>query len=135
MKPIGRLAGILCLCVLVFAAAGSWGAVTASVDRNRVALGDTLRLTITATDDEDLGDIDLQPLAEDFEILQRSNSSKTSYINGNFSSTRELLLDITPRRQGELEIPPLRVGAQRTSGLPVTVAPPPRGAAADQNLM
>ena len=135
MKPIGRLAGILCLCVLVFAAAGSWGAVTASVDRNRVALGDTLRLTITATDDEDLGDIDLQPLAEDFEILQRSNSSKTSYINGNFSSTRELLLDITPRRQGELEIPPLRVGAQRTGGLPVTVAPPPRGAAADQNLV
>lgn len=135
MKPIGRLAGILCLCVLVFAAAGSWGAVTASIDRNRVALGDTLRLTITATDDENLGDIDLQPLAEDFEILQRSNSSKTSYINGNFSSTRELLLDITPRRQGELEIPPLRVGAQRTSGLPVTVAPPPRGAAADQNLV
>jgi len=135
MTPIGRLAGVLCLFVLVLVPAGSWGAVTASVDRNRVALGDTLRLTITATDDENLGDVDLQPLSADFEILRRSNSNKTSYINGSFSSTRELLLDITPRRQGDLEIPPLQVGAERTSALPVTVAPPPRGAAGDQNLV
>ena len=135
MRPIGRLACVLCLFILALAAAGSWGAVSASVDRNRLALGDTLRLTITATDDEELGDIDLQPLTDNFEILQRSNSSKTSYINGKFSSSKELLLDITPRRQGALEIPPLRVGGELTSGLPVTVGPPPTGAAGDQNLV
>jgi hypothetical protein len=125
----------LCLFVLVLAAASSWGAVSASVDRDRLALGDTLRLTITATEDEELGDIDLQPLGADFEILRRSNSSKTSYINGKFSSTTELLLDMTPRRQGVLEIPPLRVGAESTNGLQLTVGPPPTGTAADQDLV
>ena len=135
MKHTGRLAGIVCLFVLALAASSSWAAVTASIDRSRAALGDTLRLTITATDAVDLGDMDLQPLTEDFEILQRSNSSKTSYINGTFSSTRELLLDITPRRTGELEIPPLQVGRQVTNGLAVTVGPPPTGTAGDQNLV
>ena len=79
MKHTGRLAGIVCLFVLALDASSSWAAVTASIDRSRAALGGTLRLTITATDAVDLGDMDLQPLTEDFEILQRSNSSKTSY--------------------------------------------------------
>ena len=101
MKPIGRALGALCVVLLTVAASGSLAAVNASLDRQRAALGDTLRLTITATDDEDLEQLDLRPLTADFEILQRSSSSKTSYVNGQFSSTREILLDIAPRREGK----------------------------------
>jgi len=109
--------------------------VTANLDRDRAAMGDTLRLTIVATHDEDLGKLDLQPLNRDFEILQRSSSNKTSYVNGQFASTRELLLDITPRREGALTIPPLQVAGQQTPAIAVTVGPPPKGVSSDQTVI
>jgi hypothetical protein len=121
MRSIGSLFFFIA-CVL--SATPGQAAVTASVDRQNVALGDTLRLTITATENEEIGDTDLQPLLADFEILQRSTSSSTSIVNGRRSHSRQILLDITPRRQGALEIPPLRVGSARSNSLSVTVGPP-----------
>ena len=69
MKAIGKtwLAGVL----LTLACGAALAEVTATVDRNRVAMGDTLRLTITATDGEDVDGMDLRPLLGDFDILQR----------------------------------------------------------------
>ncbi len=75
MKPIGRALGALCVLLLAFAVSSALAAVTASLDRQRAAVGDTLRLTITATDDEELEQLDLRPLNADFEILQRSSNS------------------------------------------------------------
>lgn len=135
MKPIGKALGALCVLLLVAATSSSLAAITASLDRQRAAMGDTLRLTITATDDEDLEQLNLRPLNADFEILQRSSSSKTSYVNGQFSSTREILLDITPRREGSLTVPPLYAGQDVTNALPVIVGPPPTGSGGDQNLI
>jgi len=135
MKPIGRALGALGVLLLAVAVSSSLAAVTASLDRQRAAVGDTLRLTITATNDEELERLDLRPLNADFEILQRSSSSKTSYVNGQFSSTREVLLDITPRREGNLAVPPLHVGQDVTSALPVIVGPPPKSSDGDQNLI
>ena len=95
-----------CLIVLSVASMTARAEITATVDRDRVALGDTLRLTISANEDnEDVSSIDLRPLQADFEILQRSTSSSTSIVNGRRSHTRQVLLDITPRREGELKIP------------------------------
>lgn len=133
MKAIGRM--LVALCVLMLTSAVAQADITASLDRERVAMGDTLRLTITATDNEDLGNIDLRPLAKNFEILQRSSSSKTSIINGRRSSTNELLIDITPRRQGTLEIPAMRLGPHVTNMIWVAVAEPPAGSSGGQNLL
>ena len=135
MKRIGRVLGTLGILILACSATASWAALTASVDRDRVALGDTLQLTIAATNGEDLGDIDLRPLEADFEILRRSNSSKTSYINGQFSSSTELVLDITPLREGALSIPALRLGGLSTDALAVVAGPPPKGTAGDQSVL
>ncbi len=135
MTFTGRALGLLCGLALACAASGSWAAVSASLDRDRAALGDTLRLSIAATDGEDLDELELLPLETDFEILARSSSSKSSFINGNFSSSRELVLDITPRREGLLTIPALRLGSQATSPLQVTVGPPPQGSNGGQDLL
>jgi len=135
MTFTGRALGLLCVLVLGCAASGGWAAVSASLDRDRAALGDTLRLSIAATDGEDLDELELQPLQTDFEILGRSSSSKSSFINGNFSSSRELLLDITPRREGMLTIPALRLGSQATSPLQVLVEPPPKGSNGGEDLL
>jgi hypothetical protein len=125
----------LCMLILVLAAAGSRADVTASLDRDRVALGDTLRLTITATDNENLGQLDLRPLAANFELLNRSTSSKTSIVNGRRSDTRELLVDITPRREGTLEVPAMKLGQHTTNMLLVAVGPPPKNSAGGQTVI
>ena len=110
--------------------------VSVAVDRNQIAIGDTLRLTITATEDgEELSSADLAPLEQDFEVLQRSTRSQTSIVNGRRSHTRQLQLDITPRREGELEIPPLRIGQAVTRPLSISVGPAPALAAADETVL
>lgn len=110
-------------------------ALEVAVDRQQVALGDSLRLVIAATGDEDLDGLELRNLLADFEILQRSTSSSTSIINGQTTRTRQLSLDLTPRREGTLEIPAFRAGAETTRPLVIEVGPPPTLADADQEVL
>ena len=139
MKPIGRARIYLCslstALLLIVASAASQAAVTASLDRDRVAMGDAMRLTITATENEEMSNADLRPLLTDFEILQRSTSSNTSIINGRRTHTKQLLVDITPRREGTLKVPPLRVGQHNTNLLLVSVAPAPTTSAEGQTVL
>ncbi len=122
MKLIGKTLAILALLVVTMGGTVALAAVSASLDRNRVSLGDTLRLTVTATEDEELDDADLRVLLDDFEILQRSTSSNTSIVNGRMSRVRQIIIDLTPTRQGNLQIPPLHLGDSTTSSLSVLVS-------------
>ncbi len=135
MKPIGKYIGALVLLACVFSTASTLAAVTASVDRDRVAMGDTVRLTITATENEETSNTDLRPLLADFEVLQRSTSSNTSIVNGRRTHTRQILIDISPRREGTLKIPPMRVGNTNTNMLLIAVAPAPASQGADQTVV
>ena len=128
MNRFGKVVAALLTVALVLVCASARAEITASIDRHQAALGDTLRLTISATDGEDLGDIDLVPLQQDFEILGRSMSTNTSIVNGRYSSSVDLSLDITPRRQGTLTIPALRVGPEATNSLQIAVGAPPAAA-------
>jgi len=123
-RRIGKFGALLLLAILAICAPVR-GAVEATVDRQQVELGDTLSLIVTATeDDEDLSGMDLSPLQSDFDILQRSTRSSTSIINGRRSHKRELVLEIMPRRTGDLQIPGLRVGARSTDPVQVSVKEP-----------
>jgi BatD DUF11 like domain len=138
-KAIGNTAArwglLVSLMLLALGTANARAELTAGLDRNQVAMGDTLRLTITATGSEELSDVDLRPLNTDFEILRRSTSSNTRWINGKRTHTRQLLIDITPRREGTLQIPPLREGQHATNMLLVAVGPAPSGSGTDQSVL
>ncbi len=123
MIRTGKLALLLTLALLGFSG-GAQAGLQAEVDRQVIALGDTLRLEISATGEEQLNDIDLSPLEEDFQILQRSTRSSMQIINGERTHERQLLLDLVARREGNLLIPPLTAGAARTRPLAVRVEPP-----------
>jgi hypothetical protein len=124
MKPIGRALAFIALLVAAALANQAIASVTASVDRNRITLGDSVRLTLTASDDEDITERELQPLQKDFEILQRSTSSNTSIINGRVSQSRQVTIDLAPRREGNLNIPAMQFGRSTTPRLTVVVGAP-----------
>ncbi|TXS92790.1 protein BatD [Parahaliea maris] len=110
-------------------------ALEARVDRNQIAMGDTLRLEITATGGEDLNSIDFGLLQEQFDILQRSSSNSVNIVNGQRSESRKLVLEITPQRQGDLLIPSLVSGSARTAALSVRVGPQPESPTGDTEVL
>lgn len=123
------------LLVLALWLAPVQAALEVAVDRQQVALGDSLRLVITATANEDLDALDLRRLLADFEVLQRSKTSSTSIINGQRTQTRQLLLDLSPRRQGLLAIPGLRIGASTSEPIAIEVGPPPEPTDSEETVV
>ena len=124
MRRIGNLVALSLALCLALLSNGVTAEVTASVDRDRVSLGDVLSLTIASDADENINNIDLRPLLNDFDILKRSTTSSTRVINGKTTRTRQVMLDITPKRQGTLRIPPLRVDRTETNSLLIAVGAP-----------
>ncbi len=125
MKLIGSALCVFLLAGLLLASGTANAELTASVDRDRVSMGDTLRLTITATANETINNIDFRPLLADFNVLQRSTSSNTRIENGTTTRIRQVILDIMPKREGTLRIPSLRAGSDETNFLLLSVSPAP----------
>ncbi|MAC33653.1 MAG: hypothetical protein CME38_08630 [Haliea sp.] len=112
MHPTGKhprlIAAALSLVAALLLFAGTARAeVKLAVDRQAVAMGESFSLIISAGSAEELRQLDLRALETDFAILQRTQSSNTSIINGERSHSEQLSLELTPLREGRLEIPPL----------------------------
>lgn len=135
MKLFGKTFTAALMLALALAGETALAAVSASADRQQVAMGDSLRLTITATDGEEVSEADLRPLQANFEILQRSTSSNRRYENGKYSHTKQLLLDISPLKEGLLTIPPMRVGKAATNRVQIMVQATPDMKTGDQPLV
>ena len=121
-RPVAIVLALLC----ILAGGPALAAVDATVDRQQIALGDTLQLVISATEeDEDLGSVRLEELHRDWEVISRSTRSNTSIINGKRSHNRQLNVELTPLREGVLKIPPFQVGARQTRPLLIQVAEAP----------
>jgi hypothetical protein len=107
----------------VLAASSVDAAVIASVDRANVELNEsfTLKITVdTAIDTEP----DASALEEDFFVGTRSQLSNTTIVNGQISRSRTWTYVLMARREGYLEIPPVRIGSERSEPVPVVVSAP-----------
>ena len=135
MTFIGRIVCAAIAMVLSLGTTYAVAAAQATLDRDRIALGDTLTLTITATNNDDLSEASLDPLFADFEVLQRSSSSNTNIVNGRISRSRQLIIEMTPKRQGDLTLPSLEVGNSITAAIPVTVGPPASMGGSDETVV
>lgn len=122
-----------CSILLAIFATTASAKVTASIDRNRMALDETLTLTLTRDGSSFFSSPDLDPLKRDFKVLNQSQSSSTSIINGTTTSSTQWHIVLAPRRQGQLDIPSLSVGKETTNPLNITVsaATEPRASAED----
>ncbi|MBK1695256.1 hypothetical protein CKO09_10990 [Chromatium weissei] len=102
------------------AAPAATGTFEAQVDRNRLSLNETLTLQLTADSDAS-GEPDVTPLTANFDILNRGESTMTSIINGAMSHTRQWTLELAPKRDGQLTIPPLTLNALHSQAVEITV--------------
>lgn len=125
MTRFGNAGLRMALVIFALLSGPVYGALTAQMDRTQIALGDSARLTLSATEDEDLNTIDLSMLEQDFEILRRSSSNNISIINGKRTHERKLVIDLTPRREGDLVVPSFRLGSSATQPLRIRVSPQP----------
>ena len=98
------------------------------IDRDSVALGETLTLNVE-TDDASAGAPDWSPLDRDFIVSGNSSSRQVEIVNGKRSARLLFGVALQPRHEGLLTIPALQVGKQRTQPIRLTVteaAPPAR---------
>lgn len=106
-------------------------AATASVDRNAVALGDSLTLTVSADGNTFSSPPDFSALSKDFDIARGiSRGSQLSIVNGRVSATTTWQVALLPRRTGTLVIPALTIGSEQTAPLQVQVRTAPAAGAA-----
>jgi hypothetical protein len=111
------------LALLVLAALPASAAVIAAIDRANVELNESFTLKITVDTA-----IDVEPnaddLEEDFYVGTRSQLSNTTIVNGQISRSRTWTYVLMAKREGNLLIPPVRIGSEQSEPVPIRVTPP-----------
>ncbi len=109
--------------------AGAFGAdFIARLDRIKVAEGDPVVLTLSASGNTS-GAPDLTPLQAHFDLLNRAQSTHMRFVNGRSFSGVEWRLTLMPKRAGTIEIPAITFGDKSSEPLTLEVLP---AAQADQ---
>ncbi|MBK7728289.1 MAG: protein BatD [Gammaproteobacteria bacterium] len=121
MNALWRILG--CLLLTLSIAAPALATATASVDRSRVSASESVQLRLRVDSTLAVPDPDLQPLTKDFEILSTSRNSRISLVNGQGEAFTEWLVELMPLVGGELQIPALSIGAERTDPIRISVTP------------
>ncbi len=104
--------------LLLLSHAVAQAALTMKTDRLELSEGETFTLSVVGDSDMEP---DWSPLERDFEILGRSTSSQMSIINGQVSRSRQWQLTLSPKRTGQLTVPSLQAGQQRSKPLMIDV--------------
>lgn len=125
----------LCLLALMLVPLTSVSAEPlAQVNRTTLVEGDTVTLRVRTRDT--LQDIDLAPLRGDFEVVTQRQSTNNPALTGLGTEFQEWEIVLRPRRTGELTIPSLSVGSERTRSIDLrvlTISPEQR-AVMDQHV-
>lgn len=120
MKNVRHLLFVVLVLFAVGTALPAGAAVTASLERDHVASGETVRLLVQR-DGSSNSQPDLSVLKDDFDVLASSSGSSVRIVNGHISSRTQLNLVLAPKREGTLRIPPLQWDGEQSAALEVTV--------------
>ena len=121
MKRFGSALALLIVCLWPSLARAE---LLAELDRTHAKLGDSLTLTLRATDKENFRSLDLSQLQRDFVIGSRQRNTSFSYINGKSELVTELVLTLFARRAGTLQIPPLHLDGSISKAITVQIKLP-----------
>ena len=82
---------------------------TATIDRNRMGQGQTVTLQLTLSGTKAKGDPDIGALKQLFDIVSEGQSSDITIINGATSFSVGWQLMLSPKREGKITIPPVKI--------------------------
>ena len=116
-----RLISAVLFAFAVFATQSFAQQIELSVDRNELARGETLTLTIRVYDQRQGMQLDLTPLTQDFDVLGTRTSSQIRSINGVTESWTDYVITLFPEKEGELTIPALSILNQTTDPISINV--------------
>ena len=94
--------------------------ITTAVDRNPVTLDESFQITFTATESPD-DDPDFKPLEANFEILNQSHQSSSSWVNGRSTKSIQWVLNVMAKQTGKLLIPAISFGDDLSQMKSITV--------------
>ena len=97
-------------------------ALTASVDRTVISESDIITLTIRSTKGTIEDGADFASMLPHFTILNSQRSNQFSFINGKRSSNYDIVLTLTPNRNGTLTIPAFSGNGEATTPISISVA-------------
>lgn len=125
VSPMRVLLMVLCVLVMTgtIGAMPVWAQSRASLDRDRIAIDETVTLTLEIDPGSARGLPDLMPLTRDFRIVDQNAQQQVSMVNGDVSLQVTLQLTLAPLHEGDIQIPALRIGKELTRPLRLTVVP------------
>ncbi|WP_456380009.1 BatD family protein [Thiolapillus sp.] len=94
--------------------------IRVETDRSDIAADDNFQIIFSVEGDA-AGEPDFSVLNKDFELLGTSQSRSVSIINGKTSRTTRYLVNVLPRREGELTIPPVSFGNDKSPQVKILV--------------
>jgi hypothetical protein len=109
--------------LLILTASNVMAAPVASIDRSVIAKDDSFIFSIRIYDGNVSGSPDLEPLNNNFYILSNNKSSNYFNDNGNARSLTEWQITLMPKRIGQLTVPAINVGNDKTQALTINVQP------------
>lgn len=97
-----------------------FAAVKASINQTTVFEGDPVTLTIE-TSENNHSQPNLTPLKKDFDVLEENRNSQISILNGRRSFKKIWSIELQPKLKGEITIPEISVGKDKTQALILTI--------------
>lgn len=136
MHKVLRFISMACL-LLSGGLQTAWAdSLVASVDRTEITANESLQLSLTASLDVSfslnflnlqLPSPDLEPLREDFEIVDQRQRYSFQNINGQNRANITWNYTLMPKRSGTLTIPPLQFRDAQSESIQIRVAEPAAG--------
>jgi oxygen tolerance protein BatD len=117
---------------LILIAASAQCAVRATVDTTSVGANATVELMLEH-DGQTSAEPDLSPLRQDFDVLSTSRSSNVQIVNGSMTSSVRVELSLSPKHSGQVRIPAITWGNDRSDPIVVNVSGASQGNPQTQN--
>ncbi|WP_226704444.1 BatD family protein [Microbulbifer elongatus] len=121
-EPLACVAkAVITLLLLALSLTTNAQELTASVDRNELAINETFTLTLRYSGSQRGGQPDFDLLEQDFEVLSRQQSNQYRVINGHAESFVEWTVILAPLKEGKVFVPSLHLHGQISDAIPITV--------------
>ena len=95
--------------------------IKTSIDRNPVNINESFQITFTATESPDDTPV-FSVLEKNFEILNQSQSSNSSWVNGKSSKSIQWVLNVMAKQTGKLLVPPVPFGNDVSQPVSIVVS-------------